>query len=90
MSAEVHAKPGNSPGAGVDGGRVLLDSDGVSRVAGFVEAAADHRVRGFQAGGDPLGVPVIEHGVDGSGQVRAVPGGDYDEPVTQAEDGPVQ
>ncbi len=68
----------------------LFDADNAGHVVGLVEAASNHGVGWLQAGGDPFGVPVVEHGVDCGGKVGAVPGRDDHEPVTQTEDRPVQ
>ena len=75
---------------GIAVGGLLPYADGTGHVIGFVEVAADDRVGRFQAGGDPLGVPIVEHGVDSRGQVGALPGGDDHEAVAQAEDRAVQ
>jgi hypothetical protein len=47
-------------------------------------------VRDLEAGRDPLGVPVVQHGVHGGGEVGAVLGRDHHEPVTQPEYRPVE
>jgi hypothetical protein len=64
---------------------------GVGHVVGLVEVPhAGGDVGHFQARPDPLGVPIVEDGVDGSGEVGAVPRGDDDEAVATRQDRPVQ
>src|SRR5262245_35079479 len=57
------------------------EGGGFTGVAGAVVVAGGGggRVAGFEAGLDAFGVAVVEDGVDGGGQVGAVPGGDDEE-----------